>query len=146
MTQADKPRVIVKSKNLSLIFDYCIESKTAFTVNPRISGDEWEVEFKITDIMGGVSLGMFLRENRLEPAGFQMIKPQTAQAASLKARTTKPKKTDMPEISEAPLNAFPLDDHNHAPLEETAEVAGEVVEIRQEETKAGGFSPEMLFD
>jgi hypothetical protein len=146
MTQQDKPKVIVKSKHLSLIFDYCIESKTAFTVNPRITGDEWEVEFKIADIMGGVALGMFLRENRLEPAGFQMIKPQTAQAASIKARTAKTKKSDMPEISEAPLNAFPLEINDHAPLEEITEVAETAVEAHQEDTKAGGFSPEMLFD
>ena len=146
MTQQDKPKVIVKSKHLSLIFDYCIESKTAFTVNPRLTGDEWEVEFKIADIMGGVALGMFLRENRLEPAGFQMLKPQTAQSAAIKARTTKTKKSDMGDISEAPLAAFPLENTDHAPLEETAEVAEDATENHPEESKAAGFSPEMLFD
>lgn len=146
MTQQDKPKVIVKSKHLSLIFDYCLESKTAFSVNPRIAGDEWEVEFKIADIMGGVALGMFLRENRLEPAGFQMIKPQTAQSAAIKARTTKTKKSDMPEISETPLAAFAPDNNDHAPLEETAEVAEDIVELNQDNAKSAGFSPEMLFD
>lgn len=56
MIQNDKPRVIVKNKNLQFVFDYCIESKTPFSVNPRLSGDEWEVEFKISDIMGAVAL------------------------------------------------------------------------------------------
>ena len=56
MIQNDKPRVIVKNKNLQFIFDYCLESKTPFTANPRLSGDEWEIEFKISDIMGAVAL------------------------------------------------------------------------------------------
>lgn len=146
MTQQDKPKVIVKSKHLSLIFDYCLESKTAFSVNPRLAGDEWEVEFKISDIMGGVALGMFLRENRLEPAGFQMIKPQTAQAVSVKARTTKSKKSDMSEIIETPMAAFSPGNIDHAPLEEIAEVTEDSPETNQEGAKTGGFSPEMLFD
>jgi hypothetical protein len=156
MIQNDKPRVIVKNKNLQFIFDYCLESKTPFTANPRLSGDEWEIEFKITDIMGAVALGMFLRENRIEPVGIQVIKPQPV-AAVAKAKVTKTKKQES-EITEPtfaaatqPTATQPI--FAETPTAETGNVASEEIEEVELETEqeieaveTGGFSPEMLFD
>jgi len=153
MIQNEKPRVIVKNKNLQFIFDYCIESKTPFTANPRLNGDEWEIEFKITDIMGAVALGMFLRENRIEPVGIQTVKPQPVVAA-VKTKVTKAsKKQDTAEISESPFaaaqtpQAAPAQNVFETPAP-VAEAEEEEVEETQEETavETGGFSPEMLFD
>lgn len=151
MIQNEKPRVIVKNKNLQFIFDYCIESKTPFSANPRLSGDEWEIEFKITDIMGAVALGMFLRENRIEPVGIQTVKPQTVVAA-VKTKVTKTsKKQDTAEISESPFaatqEAAPVQNVFNAPaaVAET-ETEEEVEETQETAVETGGFSPEMLFD
>lgn len=153
MIQNDKPRVIVKNKNLQFVFDYCIESKTPFSVNPRLSGDEWEVEFKISDIMGAVALGMFLRENRMEPVGVQIVKPQAAVAQSVKAKPAKAKKTDNAEISEPVFATTAAANQNPAPVFEQNQVEPVAEIVKEEEemeeaaaTEAGGFSPEMLFD
>lgn len=152
MIQNDKPRVIVKNKNLQFVFDYCIESKTPFSVSPRLSGDEWEVEFKISDIMGAVALGMFLRENRMEPVGVQIVKPQAAVAQSVKAKPAKAKKTDNAEISEPVFASAPSANQEPAPVFEQpqAEPVAEIVKEEELEEAAavenGGFSPEMLFD
>lgn len=146
MIQNDKPRVIIKNKNLQFIFDYCIESKTPFTANPRLSGDEWEVEFKISDIMGAVALGMFLRENRIEPVGIQTVKPQPV-AAAVKTKVTKTTKKQESEISEpvfATTQAEPAFNTPVATVEETETF--EEAETETAAVEAGGFSPEMLFD
>lgn len=146
MIQNDKPRVIVKNKNLQFIFDYCLESKTPFNASPRLSGDEWEIEFKISDVMGGVALGMFLRENRIEPVGIQVIKPQTV-ATSSKAKVSKPsaKKQDA-EITEP---SFQTSEPSPTSFEATTETAHTENDFEENETvdaETGGFSPEMLFD
>lgn len=162
MIQNEKPRVIVKNKNLPFIFDYCLETKTPFTANPRLSGDEWEIEFKITDIMGAVALGMFLRENRIEPVGLQIAKPQAAAVASVTAKTKTAKaakKQDAPEIAEpafaAPVTVPEPAAHEVytptpapapvADLQEDEEETEEPVALANG-TESGGFSPEMLFD
>ena len=158
MIQNDKPRVIVKNKNLQFIFDYCLESKTPFTANPRLSGDEWEIEFKITDIMGAVALGMFLRENRIEPVGIQVIKPQPV-AAVVKAKVTKTKKQES-EITEPTFAAAQTTATQPIFAETTSATTENVVTTETEEfeeteleteqevaaVETGGFSPEMLFD
>lgn len=148
MIQNEKPRVIVKNKTLQFIFDYCLESKTPFQATPRLNGDEWEIEFKVSDIMGGVALGMFLRENRIEPVGIQIVKPQTV-AVSAKAKTTKAKKQE-PEITESVFEQDTADaeltfESNQNAVEEPVTTP---VSIVAEETavESGGFSPEMLFD
>lgn len=160
MIQNEKPRVIVKNKNLQFIFDYCLESKTPFTANPRLSGDEWEIEFKITDIMGAVALGMFLRENRIEPVGLQVAKPQTAAVASATAKTKTAKagkKADTPEITEPAFAAIatpePAAHQQYTPTPAPAPVAEPAFEEETDEEPVAlangaenGFSPEMLFD
>lgn len=148
MIQNDKPRVIVKNKNLQFLFDYCLESKTPFTATPRLSGDEWEIEFKITDVMGGVALGMFLRENRIEPVGIQVVKPQPTVAAAAKTKATKaavaPAKKPEVEVSEPVFSTPQTQPTFEAPV---AEVEVNAFETEQEASvETGGFSPEMLFD
>ena len=64
--QNEKIRILVKTKNLQLIFDYCIESKTEFTVIPRSSGDDWEIELNIKSIINAVKWGMFLKSNKID--------------------------------------------------------------------------------
>lgn len=163
MIQNEKPRVIVKNKNLQFIFDYCLETKTPFTANPRLSGDEWEIEFKISDIMGAVALGMFLRENRIEPIGVQVAKPQAAAVANAtaaaKTKATKTaKKQDTPEITEPAFAAAattpePAAHETFNPAPAPAPVADTIFDEDSAEpvalaagTESGGFSPEMLFD
>lgn len=150
MIQNDKPRVIVKNKNIQFIFDYCIESKTPFNASPRLSGDEWEIEFKITDVMGGVALGMFLRENRIEPVGIQVVKPQATVAAATATKTKASKTASAPKKQESeitePAFAAPQTQptFDSAPAVETTEASNGFEETETVET--GGFSPEMLFD
>lgn len=155
MIQNDKPRVIVKTKNLALIFDYCTESKTPFTANPRLNGDEWEIEFKVTDVMGGVVLGMFLRENRIEPVGVQVVKPQTASVVN-KAKPVRTKKQETAEILDMGAAETAVETPVFENLPETIAEPEPVImetEMVQEEKQepavavtSGGFSPEMLFD
>ncbi|MCX7863357.1 MAG: hypothetical protein N2449_10230 [Bacteroidales bacterium] len=64
--QNEKPRILVKTKNLQLVFDYCIETKTEFTVIPRNSNDDWEVELAIRNIIDAVRWGMFLKANKID--------------------------------------------------------------------------------
>lgn len=77
METNNRPRVLLKSKNIQILMEYCIESKLEFTVIPRKMNDEWEIEINITDITKAVELGMFMRTNKLELAGNEfMMKPK----------------------------------------------------------------------
>ncbi len=64
--QMDKPKIIVKTKNLQIVFDYCIETKTEFTVIPKSSNEDWEIELNIRNIKEAVKWGMFLKANKLD--------------------------------------------------------------------------------
>ena len=91
-TTNNKPKLVVRLKNLQLVFDYCIENKLKFNVAPKLSNDEWEFELNITDIMGAVALGVFVRENRLDVAGLNTGAPKvqtTPQPVSKSVKTTK---------------------------------------------------------
>lgn len=71
-TLNEKPRVILKSKSIQAVFDYCLEQKIEFSVLPRTFGnDEFEVEFNIKEIKKAIVFGMFLRENKLELVGME---------------------------------------------------------------------------
>lgn len=96
MEITDKPKVIVKLKNMSLVLDYCIENKLKFSAAPRLTPDEWEFELGISDIMGAVALGMFLRENRLEAVGIQAQTPKAQAARSSRATKAPAKKNETP--------------------------------------------------
>lgn len=88
----EKPRIIVKSKNLQIVIDYCIEQKTEFAVIPRNStNDEWEVELNIKSILKAIEWGIFIKANKLEFAVNELfIKPI---AAPIQKSRIKEKKT-----------------------------------------------------
>ncbi len=67
----EKPTVSVKKKNLSSLVEYCIENKIDFTVKSR-SGDDFEVEFLISNTKKAIALGMCLKELKLELNGLSV--------------------------------------------------------------------------
>lgn len=88
--------VIVKRKNIQVVFDYCLDNKIETKMTPRDMPEEWELEFTVEDIMKAINLGMFLRENKLELVGLlnsSTIKNSTAPTAVKAPKTTK-KKTE----------------------------------------------------
>jgi hypothetical protein len=92
-TTNNKPKLLVRLKNLQLVFDYCIENKLKFNVAPKLSNDEWEFELNITDIMSAVALGVFVRENRLDVIGLNLGTPKVqiiAPPVNKPVKTTKP--------------------------------------------------------
>ena len=83
----DKPTVSVKKKNLSSLIEYCIENKIDFLLKSRsASGDDFDMEFQISDTKKAIALGMCLKELRLELNGLQVI-PVAAIKAGKKAVT-----------------------------------------------------------
>lgn len=94
------PKLLVKQKNIQLVFDYCLENKLKFNVIPRLSPDEWEVEINIIDVMSAVALGIFIRENKIDVIGLNHGTPkvQTTSAAKVVKTTAKgTKKSDLME-------------------------------------------------
>ena len=88
--------VIVKRKNIQVVFDYCLDNLIETKMTPRDMPEEWEMEFNVSDIMKAINLGMFLRDNKLELVGLlspSPIKNSTAPTAVKAPRTTK-KKTE----------------------------------------------------
>lgn len=107
MEMSEKPKVVVKVKHMPLILDYCIENKLKFSASPRLTPDEWEFELGITDIMGAVALGMFLRENRLEMLGMQTNTVKTQAAKSTKvAKAVTAKKAEQNEVASPEVEAI----------------------------------------
>ena len=83
MTSTDKPRVLLKSKNIQLLMEYCIENKLEFTVIPGAVNDEWEVEVNVKNLIKAVELGMFMKTNKFELAG-QTLFPKIPVAKPVK--------------------------------------------------------------
>lgn len=95
--------VIVKRKNIQVVFDYCLDNRIETKMTPRDMPEEWELEFNIADIMKAINLGMFLRENKLELVGLlnsSAIKNSSAPTA-VKAPKTSKKKTEEPTNTSA---------------------------------------------
>lgn len=90
----EKPRIHVKTKNLQQLFDYCVESKTEFTVIPRTTNDDWEIELSIKNIMDAIKWGMYLKANKIELVENPLIAPITTSAkATTNTQAAKPKTT-----------------------------------------------------
>lgn len=89
MNSEKKPSVTVKKKNIQTILDYCLDTKQEFTVLPKSTTDEWNIEINITDIYKAISFGMFLRENKMEANG---VTPYVAPAKETAAPKTKAEK------------------------------------------------------
>lgn len=84
--------VIVKRKNIQVVVDYCLDNRIETKMTPRDMPEEWELEFNVSDIMKAISLGMFLKENKLELVGLlnsSTIKNSAAPTA-VKATKTAP--------------------------------------------------------
>lgn len=129
MIQNDKPRIIVKLRNMQAILDYCLDSRIEFSCTPRISNmDEWEVELKITDIMAAVALGMFLREHRIEPVGMGNLTPKTQMAARAKQQKVRRQDSREEEQENGLLMGAVPEIHNELP--EPAEAKEIVTEVK----------------
>jgi len=94
--QMEKPRILIKTKNLQIVFDYCIETKTEFTVIPKSSNDDWEIELNIRNIIDAIKWGMFLKANKIELVENSILlnpisisKPPTATQKNKKERQNK---------------------------------------------------------
>jgi len=63
-------KLILKTKSIPVLVDFCLEEKVEFNVRPQDFPDtDWEFSLIIKDIKSGVIVGMFLRENRIEIPG-----------------------------------------------------------------------------
>lgn len=111
----EKPRIIVKAKNIQIVLDYCLQQKTEFTVIPRnAANDEWEIELTIKNISKAIEWGMFLKTNRLELAVNELFnKPENVAPKVNPPRRSKNRdktvpvadvktENDIPEILQAP--------------------------------------------
>ena len=93
-------KLILKTKSIPVLVDFCLEEKIEFNVKPQEFPDtDWEFSLIIRDIKSGVITGMFLRENRIEIPG----------SDSQKAKKPAVKKTR--EEEEKPGAAPAVDEH-----------------------------------
>src|SRR5436189_5780568 len=89
--------VIVKRKNIQVVFDYCLDNRIETKMTPRDMPEEWELEFNVEDILKAINLGMFLKENKLELVGLlnsSSIKNSIAPTAVKAPRTSSKKKEE----------------------------------------------------
>lgn len=84
----EKPTVSVKKKNLLPLMEYCIENKIDFSLRSKVSTDDFDVEFLVTNTKKAIALGMCLKELRLELNGLQVV-PVAAIKAGKKAGAIK---------------------------------------------------------
>ena len=100
----EKPTVSVKKKNLLPLIEYCIENKIDFTLTSRSSqGDDFDVEFIITNPKKAIALGMCLKELKLELNGLQ-VTPVAAIKASKKPSTSKEVSNGQAIVAEGEVN------------------------------------------
>ncbi len=95
--QSEKPRIHVKTKNLQVVFDYCIETKTEFTVIPRNSSDDWEIELTIRTIKDAIYWGMFLKTNKIELVDTSILLNPTPISKTTTPTSTKNRKEKQPK-------------------------------------------------
>jgi hypothetical protein len=79
----NQPAVTVKRKNVTALFDYCLDNRIEFAVKPSVSViDEFDVEFNLSDITKAIAFGMFLREMKLELNGVAQAPKNTVKKAA----------------------------------------------------------------
>lgn len=105
MISTDKPRVLLKSKNIQMLMEYCIENTLEFTVIPGNVQDEWEVEINVKNLVKAVELGMFMKANRLELAGAALFPKPVAVKAPRKPKDTVPATGDSTSPEEPPAES-----------------------------------------
>ncbi len=75
----EKVTISAKRKQLAPLFDYALDNRISFTVNPKgLSPDEFHIDLTISGIKQGIALGMFAKEHKFEVLGFA----ETAQSKS----------------------------------------------------------------
>lgn len=96
-------KLILKTKSIPLLVDFCLEEKIEFNVRPQDFPDtDWEFNLIIKDIKSGVITGMFLRENRIEIPGSDSQK--TKKPAVRKSREEEEKTAPAPVVDETPTS------------------------------------------
>ncbi|MFN4973166.1 MAG: hypothetical protein ACK45I_00290 [Bacteroidota bacterium] len=87
----EKLTLVTKRKHTNTVFDYCLDNRISFTVNPKgISADEFCIDLTINGIKQAVALGMFAKEHKFEVLGF-------TETASPKTNTNVSKKQELKE-------------------------------------------------
>lgn len=137
----EAPSVSVKRKNIQVILEYCLDNRIEFKVAPRSLPDEYEVEFSISDVMKAISLGMFLKENKLELSGLAFSAPKTVAPAPKATRGVKKEKEENKPVQKSEHPA-PVSDNNNG-LSFTAEANNEPETVTSGEPNP--FEEEDLF-
>ena len=92
-------KLILKTKSIPVLVDFCLEEKIEFNVKPQDFPDtDWEFNLTIKDIKSGVITGMFLRENRIEIPGSDSQKAK--KPALKKVREEEEKVSVTPHVDE----------------------------------------------
>lgn len=91
---SESPSVIIKRKNIQPVLDYCLENRIECKISPRDMPEEWELEFTVSEIMQAVNLGMFLKENKLELAGWGAPVVQTNKTVLTSSSKPKSRKSN----------------------------------------------------
>lgn len=111
-TQENLPFVVLKKKNIQLLLDYCLENKIEFTVAPRNS-EEFKVVFNLKDFNTAISLGICLRELKIdfgttaEATSVAAVKAKKATNGNGKENTAE--KPAMEPLAIAPDNSLSFD-------------------------------------
>jgi hypothetical protein len=80
-------KVILKSKSISVVVDFCIEEKIEFSVRPQAFPDtDWEFNILVKDIKTAVLTGMFLRDNRIDIMGNEQQQQKLKKAPVVKKK------------------------------------------------------------
>jgi hypothetical protein len=87
----EKVTLFAKRKNIQTIFDYALDLKIQFTVNPRgIAADEFEIDITVNGIKQAVALGMFVKEHKFDVSGLgELAKVKTTVNGSSKKSENK---------------------------------------------------------
>lgn len=75
----EKATLVAKRKNIQTVFDYCLDQRITFTVNPKgLAADEFDIVLIVNGIKQAIALGMFAKEHKFEVLGLgeQPVKPK----------------------------------------------------------------------
>lgn len=137
----EAPSVSVKRKNVQVVLDFCLDNRIEFKVTPRSLPDEYEVEFSISDVIKAISLGMFLKETKLELSGLAFTAPKSVTPAPKSTRGSKKEKEETKPVQKTEEPA-PVSENNNG-LSFTAEENNEPEIVTSSEPNP--FEEEDLF-
>ena len=93
----EKSTLLAKRKNIQTVFDYCLDQRISFTVNPRgLAADEFDITLTISGIKQAIALGMFAKEHKFEVLGLgEIAKPKSGSTVKkTEAKETVSKEND----------------------------------------------------